>query len=231
MICSLRAREIQAGFSTFGVPHVCVECLENDSIRRQVFRGAAEGIFPTVFIVYSADWSVVHTSWVLKLCKVAFSCGSTLHFDISDWSSCWSDQLFLHCVATGLNHVVQVPTCAFKGTNGRPWIFVSSSEAFATCLGATCSRNGSHDMSCAPFYPPALIEVFSSMICAAALDKCQSQCSFSVPEAWCCIPAFLSRSLTTPHIRGLMVVAYIVGRIGVVRRRSPRTVCILCDTP
>ena len=43
-------------------------------------------------------------------------------------------------------------------------------------------------MHCAPFYPPALIEVFSSMICAAALSKCQRQCSFSVPEAWSCIP-------------------------------------------
>ena len=75
-----------------------------------------------------------------------------------------------------------------QGANGRPWIFVSSSEAFATYLGATCSCNGSHDMHCAPFYPPALIEVFSSMICAAALSKCQSQCSFSVPEAWSCIP-------------------------------------------
>ena len=114
--------------------------------------------------------------------QVAFSSGSTIHFDISDWSACWSDQLFLHCVATGLNHVVQVPTCAFKGANGRPWLFVSSSEAFATCLGATCSCNGSHDMQCAPFYPPALIEVFSSMICAAALDKCQSQCSFICPR-------------------------------------------------
>ena len=188
VICSLRAREIQAGFSTFGVPHVCVECLEHDSIRRQVFRGAAEGVFPTVFIVYSTDWSMVHTSWVLKLCKVAFSSGSILHFDISDWSTCWSDQLFLHCVATGLNHVVQIPTCAFKGTNGRPWIFVSSSEAFATGLGAACSCNRCHDTLCAPFYPPALIEVFSSMICAGALDKCQSQCSFSVSEAWSCIP-------------------------------------------
>ena len=37
VICSLRASEIQAGFTTFGVPHVCVECLENDSIRRPVF--------------------------------------------------------------------------------------------------------------------------------------------------------------------------------------------------
>ena len=47
-------------------------------------------------------------------------------------SQCWSDQLFLHCVATGFKHIVQIPPCAFQGAGGRPWIFVSSSEAFVS---------------------------------------------------------------------------------------------------
>ena len=60
VICSSRASEIQAGFSTFGVPHVCVECLENDTIRRQVFRGAAEGIFPrySLYILQTGRWYI-----------------------------------------------------------------------------------------------------------------------------------------------------------------------------
>ena len=150
LVCSSRSDEIQAGFSTFGVPHVCVENFENDALRRQVFRGAAEGIFPSVFIVYSSDWSTSQVRWVLQLCKLAFASGSVIHFDISDWSGCWSDQLFLHCVTTGLQHNVQIPTCAFHGANGRPWVFVSSSEAFATCHGSRCTCNGHHDSNCTP---------------------------------------------------------------------------------
>ena len=49
----------------------------------------------------------------------------------------------------------------------------------------------------APRYPPALIEVFSSLICAADLTKCQGQCSFSVEEAWSCIP--LKKIDDSPH--------------------------------
>ena len=125
VICSSRANEIQAGFSTFGVPHVCVACLENDTVRRQVFEVRQKGFFPRslLCIPQTGRWYIPvgcssSAKWLSLLVLLYI-------LIFSDWSTCWSDQLFLHCVATGLNHVIQIPTCAFKGANGRPWIFVS----------------------------------------------------------------------------------------------------------
>ena len=95
------------------VPLIAVPDLQDGTLRHQIVRCSADGVFSTIFIKFSGQWSATHNIWVLQLCKLAFSCGTTVHLDISAWDNCWYDPLFIHCVATGFRHIVQIPPCAF----------------------------------------------------------------------------------------------------------------------
>lgn len=112
--CHPPCQALGAGLSSAGVPHVRITSLKVEATRRSVFRCCAEGVFPSVFIVFSQTWTPQDLQWMLQLCKVAHAAGSAVHLDISEWSTCWENQFFLHCVATGLHNVVQVPPCAFQ---------------------------------------------------------------------------------------------------------------------
>ncbi|CAE7363847.1 spn-E, partial [Symbiodinium necroappetens] len=121
------ARDMLASKS---VPLIPVLDLGDIKLRRQILRCAAEGVLSTVFIRFSDKWTAEHNGWVLQLCKLAFSCGTTVHLDISAWDRCWYDPLFIHCVATGFRHVVQIPPCGFQGSEGTPEYPVPLVEAF-----------------------------------------------------------------------------------------------------
>ena len=165
------------------VPLITVPDLQDGTLRHQVIRCSAEGVFSTIFIRFSGAWSAAHNTWVLQLCKLAFSCGTTVHLDISAWDNCWYDPLFIHCVATGFRHVVQIPPCAFQGTAGRPWIMVSSSEAFAS-LGDLCTCKRCLHCSGDTPYTPQLFEAFGKFFISADGATGVPGATFSLQHAW-----------------------------------------------
>ncbi|CAE7488632.1 spn-E [Symbiodinium necroappetens] len=75
----------EAKLSSQSVPLITVADLLDVSLRKRIIRCAAEGVFSTVFIRFSDKWPAEHNVWVLQLCKLAFSCGTTVHLDISAW--------------------------------------------------------------------------------------------------------------------------------------------------
>ena len=179
------ARDMLASKS---VPLIPVLDLGDIKLRKQILRCAAEGVLSTVFIRFSEKWTAEHNGWVLQLCKLAFSCGTTVHLDISAWDRCWYDPpLFIHCVATGFRHVVQIPPCAFQGSEGRPWIMVSSSEAFAS-LGEVCTCKQSIHVSGTPEYPVPLVEAFGKLFLSVDGVAGVHDVTFSVQDAWNAIP-------------------------------------------
>ena len=166
---------------------IVVPDLQDSTLRHQVIRCAADGVFSMIFIRFSGEWSAAHNVWVLQLCKLGFSCGTTVHLDISAWANCWYDPLFIHCVATGFRHVVQIPPCAFQGTAGRPWIMVSSSEAFAS-LGEVCTCKRCLHCSGDIPYTASLIEAFGKLFISTAGATGVPGATFSVQNAWDSIP-------------------------------------------
>ncbi|CAE7590828.1 unnamed protein product, partial [Symbiodinium sp. KB8] len=171
----------RAKLSMQSVPLISVADLHEEALRKQVLRCAADGVFSVIFIRFSSEWSENHNMWVLQLCKLAFSCGATVHLDISTWNNCWHDPLFIHCVATGFRHVVQIPPCAFQGKAGRPWILVSSSEAFAS-LGEVCMcKRCLHHSENAP-YTASLIEAFGKFFLSAFDNPAAPGATFSIQE-------------------------------------------------
>ena len=170
----------KAKLSMQSVPLISVANLHEVALRKQVFRCAADGVFSVIFIRFSSEWSESHNLWMLQLCKLAFSCGATVHLDISSWNNCWHDPLFIHCVATGFRQVVQIPA-------GRPWILVSSSEAFAS-LGEVCMcKSCLHHSENAP-YTASLIEAFGKFFVSAFDNTVAPGAAFSIQDAWNCIP-------------------------------------------
>ncbi|CAE7790036.1 unnamed protein product, partial [Symbiodinium necroappetens] len=124
------------------VPLITVPDLQDGTLRHQVIRCSADGVFSTIFIRFSGEWSAAHNIWVLQLCKLAFSCGTTVHLDISAWDNCWYDPLFIHCVATGFRHVVQIPPCAFQGKAGDIPYTTPLIEAFGKLFISTDGATG-----------------------------------------------------------------------------------------
>ena len=163
-------------------------------MRHQAIRCSADGVFSTIFIRFSGEWSAAHNVWVLQLCKLAFSCGTTVHLDISAWDNCWYDPLFIHCVATGFRHVVQIPPCAFQGKAGRPWIMVSSSEAFAS-LGEVCTCKRCLRCSGDIPYTASLIEAFGKLFISTDGATSIPGATFSVQDAW---DSILAKSVDEP---------------------------------
>ena len=181
------AQADKAQLAQQSVPLIAVPDLQDSTLRHQIVRCSADGVFSTIFIKFSGRWSATHNIWVLQLCKLAFSCGTTVHLDISAWDNCWYDPLFIHCVATGFRHIVQIPPCAFQGKAGRPWIMVSSSEAFAS-LGEVCSCKRCIHCSGDTPYPSYLIEAFGKFFLSADGTPCVPGAVFSVQHAWDSIP-------------------------------------------
>ena len=134
------------------LPFVQFDPVIQADVRDLVFRAAAEGVFPFIMVCIHAAWSPRDMEWVLHLCHVGFSAGAQVVVDISTWPSCWETPLFSHSVSSFLRCIVSVPPCAFGEACGPAWLFVTSSEAFAS-FGDICARRTCTLHSKLPPYP------------------------------------------------------------------------------
>ena len=83
--------------------------------------------------------------------------------------------------------MVQIPPCAFQGSEGRPWIMVSSSEAFAS-LGEVCTCKHCIHVSGTPEYPVPLVEAFGKLFLSVDGVAGVHDITFSVQDAWNAVP-------------------------------------------
>ena len=126
-------------FCDTGIPHVVFNSFSCATNCDAVFRAASSGVFPFIVAVLSSEMTLEHLTWALRLIQVAVAVGASVLLDISVWTSCWSNRIFVHCVSTSLHYIIQVPPCAFQGSCGVPWVLVSSSQAFSS-LGQLCQH-------------------------------------------------------------------------------------------